>query len=85
MSTIFEGDVLSVAVRFSGLSIGFIGVCTNVEQRNNGVVHMTILMQNGDFVTLTERETYMFFRKKGVMNLVDKTNNELIHQLGLFN
>lgn len=84
MNAVSEGDVLAVVVRFSGLPIGLLGVCMKVDQKDNGTVRLTILMQNERVVTLTARETYMFLRNKGTLDLTSKTNKELIHQLEIF-
>ena len=85
MSMFTKGDVFNVVVPFNGLQGGSLGVCISMRPGKNLVWKADILMENGSIATLTERETYLFLRSKGKMNVEEMPTEELINQLKHFN
>lgn len=74
-------DVVSVKIGFSKLPIGKKGVCIHVGKERNGVMKLTVLMENDRVVTLTGREADLFFRHVTTMDTRSESHQKLLETL----
>jgi len=73
-----RGDVVTIKVPFCKLSAGRKGICLGSSQQSNGVLKLSVLLEDERIVDLTGREAQLFFEMEGHVDIGQTDNKNIL-------